>query len=149
MLRPGGLFFSGEIGRSIDFAHGSSLSLAHQAPRARSFFQVVNRSLELRHLVPIADMIPGFIQQSRQFTVPTIQTFHIPVGDWHHNLVMKRVGKMYLAALKDFAESLKPMLREAGMTQQEINSLVAGFIEDIERVPGLVGVYHTAWAKKL
>jgi hypothetical protein len=62
---------------------------------------------------------------------------------------MKRVGRMYLAALKDFAESLKPMLREAGMTQHEIDTLVTGFIEDIEHVPGLVGVYHTAWARKL
>ncbi|KAG2151080.1 S-adenosyl-L-methionine-dependent methyltransferase [Suillus bovinus] len=139
LLRPGGLFFSGEIGRYIDVAHGSSFDLARQAPHARDFFQAVNHSLELRHLVPIADRVPSFIQQSRHFTVPTIQTFHIP---W-------RVGKMYLAALKDFAESLKPMLREAGMTQLEINTLVTGFIEDIERVPGLVGVYHTAWARKL
>jgi SAM-dependent methyltransferase len=38
LLRPGGLFFSGEIGRCIDFAHGSSFDLARQVPRARSFF---------------------------------------------------------------------------------------------------------------
>ncbi|KAG1724598.1 S-adenosyl-L-methionine-dependent methyltransferase [Suillus lakei] len=148
LLRPGGLFFSGEIGRYIDFAHGLSFDLAHQAPHARSFFQVVNDSLDLLHLVPIADRIPSFIQQSRQFTMPTIQTFHIPVGDWHRDPVMKRIGKMYLTALKEFAESLKPMFRQAGKTQLEINTLVTGFIEDIEHVRGLVGVYHTAWATR-
>jgi SAM-dependent methyltransferase len=149
LLRPGGLFFSGEIGRCIDFAHGSSFDLARQVPRARSFFQVIDHSLGLRHLVPIADRIPGLIRQSHQFTMPTIQTFHIPVGDWHQNPVMRRVGMLYLKALKDFAESLKPMLREARMTQHEIDTLVTGFVEDIEHVPGLVGVYHTVWARKL
>lgn len=146
LLRPGGLFFSGEIGRYIDFAHGFSVDLA---PHARSFFKVVNDSLALRHLVPLSDRIPSFIQLSRKFTIPTIQTFHIPIGDWHPDPVMKRVGKMYLIALKDYADSLKPMLREAGMTQHAISVLVAGFIGDIEHVRGLVGVYHTAWARKL
>ncbi|KAG0706234.1 S-adenosyl-L-methionine-dependent methyltransferase [Suillus ampliporus] len=149
VLRPGGLFFSGEIGRYIDFAHGFSVDLAHQAPRAQRFLQVVNQSLQLRHLVPIADKVPTFIQLSHQFTVPTIQTFHIPIGGWHPNTVMKRIGRNYLIALKEFAESLKPMLRETGMTQHDIDSHVTGFIQDIEHVRGLVGVYHTAWARKL
>ncbi|OJA20780.1 hypothetical protein AZE42_07016 [Rhizopogon vesiculosus] len=149
LLRPGGLFFSGEIGRSIDFAHNFPSDLAHQAPRARQFYDVVNHFLTLRHLNLIADRIPRFIQNSQQFTVPIIQTFHIPIGGWHPDNVMKRAGRRYLAALKVFAENLSPMLRETGMTQHDIDALVLGFIQDIENVDGLVGVYHTVWARKM
>jgi SAM-dependent methyltransferase len=149
LLRPDGLFFSGEIGRSIDFAHNFSSDPAHQVPRARHFYDVVNHSLSLRHLNLIADRIPYFIRHSQQFTVPIIQTFHIPIGDWHQDTIMRRVGKRYLAALKVFAENLTPMLCEAGMTQYDAEALVNGFIDDIESVRGLVGVYHTVWARKL
>ncbi|KAJ8584731.1 S-adenosyl-L-methionine-dependent methyltransferase [Rhizopogon salebrosus TDB-379] len=149
LLRPGGLFFSGEIGRSIEFAPNFPSDLAHQAPRAWYFYDRINHFLTLRHLNPIADRIPHFIQHSQQFTVPIIQTFHIPIGDWHQDPVMKRVGRKYLAGLKVFAENLKPMLRETDMTRHDIDALVSGFVQEIENVRGLVGVYHTAWARKL
>lgn len=149
LLRPGGIFVSGEIGRSIDFAHNFPSDPAHQAPHARHFYDIVNHLLTLRHLNLIAERIPRFMAHSRKFTVPVIQTFHVPIGDWHPDSTMRRVGKKYLAALKVFAENLSPMLRETGMTQPEVDALVHGFIHDIENVRGLVGVYHTAWARKL
>jgi SAM-dependent methyltransferase len=149
LLRPGGLFFSGEIGRSIDFAPDFPSDLARHAPRAWYFYDRINHFLTLRHLNPISDRIPHFIQHSQRFTMPIIQTFHIPIGDWHQDPVMKRVGKKYLAGLKVFAENLKPMLRETDMTRHDIDVLVSGFVHEIENVRGLVGVYHTAWARKL
>lgn len=149
LLRPEGLFFSGEIARSIEISHTFPADLVHQAPRARRFYEVINHILKLRNLDVIADKIPGFIMQSEQFTVPIIQTFHIPIGDWHPDGIMKRVGKRYLTTLKGFAESLIPLLRETGMTQHDIEAHVAGFIHDVENVRGLVGVYHTVWARKL
>ena len=148
LLRPGGLFFSGEIGRYLDVAHNFPSDPAHLAPRAWRFYDAVHHSLALRHLNLIADRIPLSIQHSQQFTVPIIQTFHIPVGDWHRDNIMRRIGKKYLAALKVFAENLRPMLRET-MSQHDVDALVAGFIDDIENVRGLVGVYHTVWARKL
>ncbi|KAF8841653.1 S-adenosyl-L-methionine-dependent methyltransferase [Paxillus ammoniavirescens] len=149
VLRRGGIFFSGEIGRYVAFAPGYPGNPAVHAPGATRFYQVINDLLDRVGLHEITGQIPRWLQETGSFTEGRIQEHLIPIGDWHPSARQKRLGRAYLEARTTFAESLKPFLRENGeLSEREIADLIAGYVRDMRSVRGMVGVYQTVWMTK-
>ncbi|EGN94744.1 hypothetical protein SERLA73DRAFT_171168 [Serpula lacrymans var. lacrymans S7.3] len=150
VLRPGGLFFSGEVGRYVKYAPNSRLHTSAYAPGAGNFFRVINdRLARYRQLREITSDIPQWIHESGLFEDITVQEHFIPIGDWHEDPGMQSVGRTYKAAMEIFADSLKPMLRDVGMLEWELEDVVGRFLNDMNTVRGMVSVYHTVWATKV
>jgi hypothetical protein len=149
VLRRGGIFFSGEVGRYVAFAPGYPGNPAVHAPGATRFYKVINDLLDRVGLHEITGQIPRWLQETRAFTEGRIQEHLIPIGDWHPSARQKRLGRAYLEARTTFAESLKPFLRENGeLSEREIADLIAGYVRDMRSVRGMVGVYQTVWMTK-
>lgn len=148
VLRRGGIFFSGEIGRSVAFAHGYPGNPAVDAPGATRFFEVVNDLLEFVGLDEISGHIPHWLRATRTFAGGRIQDYPIPIGEWHRCPLQKALGRAHLNALAMFADSLRPFLRDRGVTEREIGRLIGGLVRDMRNVRGLVSVYRTVWAVK-
>lgn len=147
VLRRGGIFFSGEIGRYVAFAPGYPGNPAVDAPGATRFFKVINDLLERIGLNEITGHIPHWLRDTGMFTGVRIQGHCIPIGDWHPSSRHKILGRAYLDAMTVFADSLKPLLRdEGGLSEWEICELIDGYVRDMRCVPGLVSVYRTVWA---
>ncbi|KAG6374230.1 S-adenosyl-L-methionine-dependent methyltransferase [Boletus reticuloceps] len=149
VLRPGGMFFSGEIGRYVAFAPGYPSNPAVDAPGATRFFKVINDLLERIRLHEITGHIPHWLRRTGMFTGGRIQEHLIPIGEWHPSSRQRALGRAYLDAMTVFAESLKPFLRgQGGLSEREIFELIDGYVRDMRGVPGLVSVYQTVWAIK-
>ncbi|KAH0833830.1 S-adenosyl-L-methionine-dependent methyltransferase [Lanmaoa asiatica] len=149
VLRRGGIFISGEVGRYVTFAPGYPGNPAVDAPGATRFFKVVNDLLEHVGLHEITSHIPHWLRATGTFTDGRIQEYLIPIGEWHPSSRQRTLGRAYLDAMTVFAESLKPFLRDqGGLTEREIGELIAGYVRDMRCVPGLVSVYQTVWTIK-
>lgn len=149
VLRRGGIFFSGEVGRYVTFAPGYPGNPAVDAPGATRFFRVINDLLEHIGLHEITGQIPHWLREIGTFTNGRIQEHLIPIGDWHPSSRQRALGRAYLATMIMFAESVKPFLRDqGGLSEREINELIDGYVRDMRYVRGLVSVYQTVWIIK-
>ncbi|KAG9308111.1 S-adenosyl-L-methionine-dependent methyltransferase [Chiua virens] len=148
VLRRGGIFFTGEVARKVVFAPGYPSNPAVDAPGATRFFKVVNDLLEHVGLNEITDHIPHWLREIGMFRDGRIQEHLIPIGEWHPSSRQKTLGRANLDAMTMFAESLKPFLRQQGLTEREIAELIEGYIRDMRQVSGLVSVYQTVWTIK-
>jgi hypothetical protein len=97
----------------------------------------------------IAPHIPGYIQQSRLYTDITVHEYKVPLGDWHADAQMKHIGTTLKSVIVRYASGLKEVFREAGLSQEEYETLVRNFVEEIDNVPGMVMVYHTVHARRI
>lgn len=61
---------------------------------------------------------------------------------------MKFLGRAFRASMLRYADSVKPLLREAGWTEEEVTELVEGYVHEIKTVRGMVCVLHTVHARK-
>ena len=151
VLRPGGLFLSGEWERGPKFANpiwGNDSSI----PATHRLLNRVDAVLFANHgLVPVASRIPNWLAESDQFQDITVERHFLPIGDWHPDPGMKALGEDFRDIWVRYADSLKPVLREPnlGLNEAQIDELVAGFEDDMHTVPGMVGVYHTVHAIKV
>lgn len=148
VLRRGGIFFSGEIGRHVAFAPGYLGNPAVDAPGATRFFRVLNDLLENVGLHEITSRIPSWLRETGTFTDGRIQEVLIPIGEWHRSPRQRTLGRAYLDTMTTFAESFKPFLRDQGLSEREIGELIDGHVRDMRSVPGLVSVYQTVWTIK-
>lgn len=149
VLRRGGIFFSGEVGRYVTFAPGYPGNPAVDAPGVTRFFRVVNDLLEHIGLPEITGQIPRWLSEIRTFTDGRMQEHLIPIGEWHPSSRQRTLGRAYLAVMTMFAESMKPFLRDqGGLSERAISELIDGYVRDMRYVPGLVSVYHTVWIFK-
>ncbi|KAF9228157.1 S-adenosyl-L-methionine-dependent methyltransferase [Gyrodon lividus] len=149
VLRRGGIFLSGEVGRYVAFAPGYPGNPAVDAPGATRFYKVINDLLDRIGLHEITGHIPHWLRETGAFTAGRMQEHLIPIGEWHLSAPQRRLGRAYLEAMTTFAESLKPFLREHGeLSEREIAELIAGYVRDMRLVPGMVGVYQTVWMMK-
>jgi hypothetical protein len=150
VLRPGGLFLSGEWERVPSFANPVSGD-ADPIPETRRLLNLVDTSLARHGAFPLATCIPGWLAESGQFQDITAQFHVVPIGDWHPDPVMKELGNDFRSVWVRYADSLKPMLGEPGlgMNEAQIDDLMEGYLQDMHNTSGMVGVYHTVHAKKI
>lgn len=120
-----------------------------EAPRTCDFYTAVNEALESRGITPVAQYIADYIGQSGHFERVRPLVYEMPVGDWHHNPQMSRLGADFRNVLTLYAASMRIVLLESGRHYAEVHALVEGFIYEMHVVPGLVCEYHTVRAHKV
>jgi len=150
VLRPGGLFLSGEWERGPTFAD-PALGNANSIPAIHRLLNLVDDALGARHRVfPVAPHIPAWLAESGRFRDITPQFHLVPIGDWHPDPAMQALGNNFRDIWVRYADSLRPMLREGlGLDEVQVDELVAGYVNDMDNVSGMIGVYHTVHAKKV
>ncbi|KAK7026026.1 hypothetical protein VNI00_015743 [Paramarasmius palmivorus] len=153
ILRPGGLFFSGEWTRSAAFHPQMNLTPTVDAVHFSHFFQVLGSALEqARGILPVADTIPQKILDTGLFRDITAQLFRMPIGDegpWQGDQEWMRLGKVYRACIRRYVASCKRVLLEVGLTETQYDALYQNVLAEINNVPGLIGEYNTVCAIKL
>lgn len=149
MLRPSGLFLACEWGRSPAMA-GNMDPLTH-APRTCEFYRAVNETLFVsRGIVPVARNMSEYIQESGHFERIRPREYEMPVGDWHSNPQLSRIGAEFRNMLARYAASMRVMLLESGRYDvTEVDALVQGFLREIFTVPGIVCKYYTVRARRV
>ena len=149
ILRPGGLFTSCEWGRYPAFHPSFNLHPAYHVPGICRFFEILHKALDMcRGIQQLAPSIPSLLVASGLFTEITPQIYYMPIGPWHTDFNMQRLGRAYRATLLRYADSMRPLLMEAGWTDGELDDIIGGYVHDLKTVRGLVSVYHTVHARK-
>jgi hypothetical protein len=119
-------------------------------PASCLFWDRLLHALEHVHQIRrIAPRIPVFILRSGLYTDITVREYKVPLGDWHTDVQMKHIGRTLKTVIVRYASGLKEVFRQAGLSQEEYETLVKNFVEEIDKVPGMVMIYHTVHARKI
>lgn len=147
VLRPGGLFLSCEWGRYSSIHPAFHQDPATVLPGATRFFETLDYALE--HCRGI-QYIPRLelIHQSDLFTAITAVDYHMPIGSWPIEPQAQAMGKGFRTALKKYADSVTPLLREGGLSEAEAEILKSDLLHELRTVPGVVSNYHIIYATR-
>lgn len=149
VLRPGGLFLSGEWERGPTFAN-PGLGDITSIPAIYRLLDLVDDVLRTKHgVLPAALHIPSCLAASGCFSDITTERRAMPIGDWHPDPAMRALGNDFRDMWVRYAHNLKPMLKEEGLDDAHIEQLMVGYVSDMYRVSGMVGVFCTVHAKKV
>ncbi|KAJ6463572.1 S-adenosyl-L-methionine-dependent methyltransferase, partial [Mycena sanguinolenta] len=152
LLRPRGLFLSGEWGRypvfHPDYAqHGNP---GTHTPALVSFFAHLHSALTLRGLEPVAPPIAPLLAHTGAFDEITPGQYYMPVGPWHPDEDMQRLGRAFRAAYLRYMASVRPMLDESGVVPaDELDGVYERVQRELAEVEGLVAIFHTVHARKI
>ena len=119
VLRPGGLYHSGELENAVFFNpdfHQTDSPRIH-APASTQFFQVVNDAVLARGILPSIDQIHIHLWNTGAFNNIQSRNIYIPIGRWHDDPAMQGLGIAFQQILCRFSDSVKPMLLEVGHPQ--------------------------------
>jgi hypothetical protein len=147
VLRPGGLFVSGEWERGPSFDN-PTIGDTNRIPGIDRLVNVVD-SLLSHNALPLVPHIPTWLDASGQFEDITAQCYSVPIGDW--DPTKKALGENFRDVWVRYVDSLKPMLGQPGseLDEAQIDDLIAGYLDNLYNVPGMVGKYHMVHAKKI
>lgn len=148
ILRPGGLFLSGEWGRFPSF-HPQITRPTPTIPGSSRFFEVLSTALARRQIHPVSGRIPQFITGTGQFTAPISQIYYMPIGPWHADPGLQRIGRAFRVVHLRYADAVKPLLVEVGHTHEEVDEIVEEYAHELRTVPGMVSIFHTVHARRL
>ncbi|CAA7262004.1 unnamed protein product [Cyclocybe aegerita] len=150
VLRPGGLFVSCEWDPYTAFDPASNRNLAMHAPACCRFFDAVNDALDsCRGLRPIPELITSILESKGCFTAISPRKLYIPIGAWRADPALRTIGVDCRRAHQRYADSIKPLLIEAGWTQNGLDRLVGEYMREMDSLNGLVAVVHTVHARKI
>jgi len=150
LLRPGGLFISCEWGRYPSFHPSFVANPEMHTPGVHRFFRVLNGALDSLGIRPLASRIPALLEDSGFFTDITPQRFYMPIGPLRSDPVWKQeMGKAFRAALRRYAESVKPLLLESGLSSEEVEDIVQDYKHELKTIRGMVSELHTVWAHRI
>ncbi|TCD65162.1 hypothetical protein EIP91_003018 [Steccherinum ochraceum] len=141
VLRPRGLFVAGEWMRGPAMIRGADPAV--HLPRTTEFFRVVNNTLTVKNIFPVAPFLHELIEESNHFEDVHSRQIEIVVGGDARGNRFREMQKVY-------AESMRVVLVEAGRhSRREVDELVAGYLWELYHVPGMIHVYHAVHARRL
>ncbi|EPQ56000.1 hypothetical protein GLOTRDRAFT_41165, partial [Gloeophyllum trabeum ATCC 11539] len=148
ILRPGGLFISGEFINRPAIQDGSDPWI--RCPRTCEFIELTARALALRGIcVDLARTIPIWLRQTEQFYDIYSNTYRLPIGEWHPSPGQRRLGKKARKIFVGFAHAVRPLLERSGLrSPPEIRRMIAGYTHELEHVRGLIMCYQVVYARK-
>lgn len=148
VLRPGGLFISGEWDRLPSLAD-PTLDTAGIIPNITRLMDRVDEIINVSYqTVPSAAQIPRWVADSGLFRDITHEFHEVPIGNWQTDDRQKALGINFREQAVRYGDSLGQVLKNAGCEQEVIDELVNGYLEEINDVAGLKWVYHTVHAIK-
>ena len=148
VLRPGGLFISGEWDR-LPSLGDRTLDTAGVIPNITRLIDRVDEIIIGSYQTgPAASLIPRWVADSGFFR-DIIHEFHeIPIGDWHTDDRQRALGITLREQAVRYGDSLRQVLKNAKEEQEVIDELINGYLAEIQSVPGMIYVYHTVHAVK-
>jgi hypothetical protein len=151
ILKPGGIIVSCEWGRRAVLDPSCGSDIAINTPGIDRFGDAITAALAAKGIGQVVQSIPSWLSRatSAQFTEITPGLVYVPIGSWHANPRLHTIGKAYRSSLKKYAQAMKPMLREAGWPDGELDELMRDMVHDTQNVAGISGVYHTVHARKI
>ncbi|KAK0202660.1 S-adenosyl-L-methionine-dependent methyltransferase [Desarmillaria ectypa] len=149
ILRPGGIFVSGEWGRRPAFHPSYNLDPASQTPSFYRFFQLLHGALAQRGILPVAGTVHSMLQSNGGFSEITSQTRYFPIGPWSADRAMQRIGRAFRRVLSRYMDSVRPVILELGMNASDLDDLYADARAEIANAQGLVMVYYSVYAHRI
>jgi len=150
VLRPGGLFFSGEWDLTHKTPSGAALSTSWRtvAEAERKFL----RAVQTRGLEDIAARIPGWVRQSGRFVGITPHVFDVPIGasaDWPNpqDERSREVAEMGRAYILGFADAVKPLFLSTAGPEEDVEDFMRAYKEELDRC-SLIGTYRVVYATR-
>lgn len=150
VLRPGGLFLSGEWSWGPTLQDAAS-SEGSQTPAIDRLINWVTHELHVRKgISPAAPHIRRWLQESGQFVAIESGRRFIPVRYLDTDPQRFNIGRDLRVAWARYADSLMPFMRDAQLAESDIREMVEGYMNELysNRDPGLVGVFQYVHAKK-
>ncbi|KAF9257314.1 S-adenosyl-L-methionine-dependent methyltransferase [Marasmius fiardii PR-910] len=150
LLRPGGVFFSGEWRRypAFDATRYPDRTPQNSAPRLTGFYEQWNQTVFQRLGIrpTVEHEIPQLIAESGLFTAVTTYLAFMPIGDYRPELPMKQAGRGYRDCVKRYMESSRRLFLDNGWTNGNLDTMFSNALQEIRYVEGLGGVYYTVSA---
>ena len=150
VLRPGGLLVSHEWSPYPAF-HPSldRIPSIHAPASCRLADAILGAFLSTQGLHLVAGEAPSILINTELFTDISPNQHYIPIGAWHTDPFLRRIGTMCREAQEQYTVSIKPLLIEAGWEESDVSHMLADYIQEIRTVRGLVTVLHTVHARKV
>ncbi|KAJ6588065.1 S-adenosyl-L-methionine-dependent methyltransferase [Mycena capillaripes] len=151
LLRPGGLFLSGEWSRYLtfhpDYAPGTQTT---DALAVTTFFSHLHAALALRRLHPVFPPVAPLLEHTGAFNEITTREYYMPLGPWHPESAMKPLGRAFRTVFLRYMASVRPMLIESGVVStEELDDVYARAEREVREVDGLLAVFNTVYARKI
>ncbi|KAJ7607480.1 S-adenosyl-L-methionine-dependent methyltransferase [Roridomyces roridus] len=150
LLRPGGLFLSGEWGRYPAFHPDfpGSTPPTH-APALVTFFARLQGALTARGLAPLSPPIAALLAHTGGFVDITSRDYYMPIGSWPADAALRRLGRAFRAVFMRYLASVRPLLIEnGGLSEDEVDQMYQNVENELRTVQGMVTVFHTVHARK-
>lgn len=146
VLRPGGLYIACEWGRLPCTEDDSDP--AARAPRTCEFFMAVLLALQRNGGThPTARYIAGWLRDSGKFRNIQEQTYKVPMGGtWPTDPRHREIGATFRETMKTYTDSVKMLLLDNGYSYPCVETLIDGFLVELDAVRGLHFKYHTVHA---
>ncbi|KAJ6625960.1 S-adenosyl-L-methionine-dependent methyltransferase [Mycena sp. CBHHK59/15] len=151
LLRPRGLFLSGEWSRAPAF-HPSFAprTPATHAPALTAFFALLYATLTARGLLPVPPRVPALLAASGGFADIAQQDYCMPVGPWHPDPALQQLGLVFRVVVLRYFASVRPMLAEGGaIPPTELERVYQCVRRELRTVEGLVFVFRTVHARRV
>ncbi|TFK48169.1 S-adenosyl-L-methionine-dependent methyltransferase [Heliocybe sulcata] len=150
VLRPGGLFISGEFRNYPVFPerrpgrNDPDILCPH-------FFRFLGLTAQALGLLGVrwdlSCKIPQWLEASGSFYNITRRTFELPIGDWHPE--QRHSGIKAAEIFVGFVEAMESFLGYSGLIpKEELARLMGGAIYELQHVSGLVMYYDVVCAHK-
>lgn len=146
VLRPGGLFLSGEWIRDMFMEDGSRVDL--RAPGAYRFTVRLWEIMIARGISYITPLIPTYLQMSRQFDGVILQQYKVVLNSHFNNALQNDISNRMKDVMVKYARAMKPLFLDSGMLRGEAETVIEGYVRDARQVQGLMVVFQTVYARK-
>ncbi|TDL17679.1 hypothetical protein BD410DRAFT_794152 [Rickenella mellea] len=131
LLRPGGLFISGDYGPEFHTAEGST-------PRGK-----LPCTTKIVEMFALGIRAQGLDPDGYTVTAERLRTFggfeeinelnvRVPIGPWDTSSALQQdIGEHFREVIKLIAFSLKPIMYRVGLSQSDADEICQGFIQEI------------------
>ncbi|KAG9101064.1 hypothetical protein FRC06_003407 [Ceratobasidium sp. 370] len=150
VLKPGGLFISGELDIPLQYADEQQFSAT------RHLYSLVVNTMHQRGYTPnVGESMPTLLEALRSptdndtplFTNIGSQTITIPVGRNHPVPEQVELSVLAMDCLMRLSSSLKPLLQSCGLNQVEVNGLVTAHRRELHEGKAAM-TYRMTWAQR-
>ncbi|TDL17677.1 hypothetical protein BD410DRAFT_754196 [Rickenella mellea] len=131
LLRPGGLFMSGDYEPDL---HTTESSIPRdQLPWTTKILDMFALGIQVQGIDRDRYVIsPERLRTSGGFEKISDLTIHVPVGPWDTSTeLQKEIGTHFRENVKLMAYSLKPIMQRVGLSQTEVEGICEGFRQEI------------------
>jgi len=143
ILQPRGYFCFAEWIPNVFLTMENGSIVKQHAPRATEFFSVIHRIVRRRGIATNLDWLEGVmtLRYGQQFDVVQSCAYDNELSSPGFN------STQFRDVVKEYADALKYLMVDSEYTEGEAETLISGFKDEVDVVPGLTDIY-TILARK-